>query len=49
LIGFLLMAGIVGAAHIGQHKKRTIHRFLLEDKDEDPKKETEMKEKEITV
>ena len=28
LAGFLLMAGIVGAAHIGQHKKRTLHRFL---------------------
>jgi hypothetical protein len=24
------MAGIVGAAHIGQHKKRTLHRFLKE-------------------
>ena len=33
LVGFLLMAGIVGAAHIGQHKKRTLHRFLIE-KDE---------------
>ena len=33
LAGFLLMAGIVGAAHIGQHKKRTVHRFL-EDKKE---------------
>jgi len=30
LAGFLLMAGIVGAAHIGQHKKRTLHRFLEE-------------------
>ena len=30
LAGFLLMAGIVGAAHIGQHKKRTVHRFLEE-------------------
>ena len=37
LAGFLLMAGIVGAAHIGQHKKRTLHRFLLE-KDEDETK-----------
>lgn len=32
LAGFLLMAGIVGAAHIGQHKKRTLHRFLTEEK-----------------
>jgi len=31
LAGFLLMAGIVGAAHIGQHKKRTVHRFLEEE------------------
>jgi NADH-quinone oxidoreductase subunit J len=28
LIGFLLMAGIVGAAHIGKHKKTAGHRFL---------------------
>ena len=28
LIGFLLMAGIVGAAHIGKHKKKHLHRFL---------------------
>ena len=49
LVGFLLMAGIVGAAHIGQHKKRTLHRFLLEEKDDEAKKETEMKEKEIGV
>jgi NADH-quinone oxidoreductase subunit J len=31
LAGFLLMSGIVGAAHIGQHKKRTVHRFLEEE------------------
>ncbi|GAO41121.1 NADH-quinone oxidoreductase subunit J [Flavihumibacter petaseus] len=30
LAGFLLMAGIVGAAHIGQHKKKHLHRFLEE-------------------
>ena len=34
LAGFLLMAGIVGAAHIGQHKKRTLHRFLEEEENE---------------
>ena len=28
LAGFLLMAGIVGAAHIGKHKKKNLHRFL---------------------
>jgi NADH-quinone oxidoreductase subunit J len=31
LAGFLLMAGIVGAAHIGKHTKRNLHRFLQED------------------
>lgn len=30
LAGFLLMAGIVGAAHIGKHKKKYLHRFLQE-------------------
>ena len=50
LAGFLLMAGIVGAAHIGQHKKRTLHRFLLEkDEDETKKQETEIKQKEVGV
>lgn len=28
LIGFLLTTGIVGAAHIGKHKKRNLHRYL---------------------
>lgn len=28
LVGFLLMAGIVGAAHIGKQKKKSLHRFL---------------------
>lgn len=28
LVGFLMMAGIVGAAHIGKHKKKNLHRFL---------------------
>ena len=31
LTGFLLMAGIVGAAHIGKHKKKNLHRFLQDD------------------
>jgi len=30
LIGFLLMAGIVGAAHIGKHTKKHLHRYLQE-------------------
>jgi NADH-quinone oxidoreductase subunit J len=33
LTGFLLMAGIVGAAHIGKHKKRNLHRFLQDSED----------------
>jgi NADH-quinone oxidoreductase subunit J len=32
LAGFLLMAGIVGAAHISKHKKKHLHRFLQEEK-----------------
>ncbi|HEY0898098.1 MAG TPA: NADH-quinone oxidoreductase subunit J [Sphingobacteriaceae bacterium] len=28
LVGLLLMAGVVGAAHIAQHKKVVTHRFL---------------------
>ncbi len=31
LAGFLLTAGIVGAAHISKHKKKHLHRFLQED------------------
>lgn len=30
LAAMLLMAGVVGAAHIGQHKKIILHRFLKE-------------------
>lgn len=32
LAAMLLMAGVVGAAHIGQHKKLVTHRFLQENK-----------------
>lgn len=35
LAGFLLMAGIVGAAHIGKHEKENLHRFLQNSKEED--------------
>ena len=31
LAGFLLMAGIVGAAHIGKHTKKNLHRFLVKE------------------
>lgn len=30
LAGILLMAGVVGTAHIGKHKKAVVHRFLME-------------------
>jgi len=40
LIGFLLMAGIVGAAHIGKHTKKHLHRFL---------QEKEMEKQEINI
>jgi NADH-quinone oxidoreductase subunit J len=33
LAGFLLMAGVVGAAHIGKHTKKNLHRFLVEEKE----------------
>src|SRR4051812_37630449 len=36
LAGFLLMAGVVGAAHIGKHKKKHLHRFLREEKPLEP-------------
>jgi NADH-quinone oxidoreductase subunit J len=35
LAGFLLMAGVVGAAHIGKHTKKHLHRFLQEEKTPD--------------
>lgn len=34
LAGFLLMAGVVGAAHIGKHRKKQLHRFLQENPDD---------------
>lgn len=33
MAAMLLMAGVVGAAHIGQHKKSNLHRFLKEKDD----------------
>jgi NADH-quinone oxidoreductase subunit J len=36
LIGFLLMAGIVGAAHIGKHRKKNLHRYLTDEPERDP-------------
>lgn len=46
LTGFLLMAGIVGAAHIGKHKKKHLHRFLLE---ENPVEESVEKSTDVPV
>ncbi|RYY11426.1 MAG: NADH-quinone oxidoreductase subunit J [Chitinophagaceae bacterium] len=34
LAGFLLMAGVVGAAHIGKHSKKNLHRYLIEEENE---------------
>ena len=53
LAGFLLMAGIVGAAHIGKHKKKHLHRFLQEEEDNSKPEEkigkiTVVGEKEVT-
>jgi NADH-quinone oxidoreductase subunit J len=36
LVGFLLMSGIVGAAHIGKHKKKNLHRYLTEEPERNP-------------
>jgi NADH-quinone oxidoreductase subunit J len=49
LAGFLLMAGIVGAAHIGQHKKRTLHRFLEEKEEPGVINEESVEKKELEV
>ncbi len=54
LTGFLLMAGIVGAAHIGKHQKKHLHRFLQDDTTVDKAIETSpqvtlvVNEKEVT-
>lgn len=39
LAGFLLMAGIVGAAHISKHKKKHLHRFLQEEERENEQRD----------
>jgi NADH-quinone oxidoreductase subunit J len=44
LAGFLLMAGIVGAAHIGKHKKKLLHRFLQKTTGEEETKEEKIKD-----
>ena len=33
LAAMLLMAGVVAAAHIGQHKKLVLHRFLKKEEE----------------
>jgi NADH-quinone oxidoreductase subunit J len=35
LAAMLLMAAVVGAAHIGRHKKLVLHRFLQEEKEKE--------------
>lgn len=39
LAAMLLMAAVVGAAHIGRHKKLVLHRFLQEEKEEEKHEE----------
>ncbi|WP_207513799.1 NADH-quinone oxidoreductase subunit J [Longitalea luteola] len=46
LIGFLLMAGIVGAAHIGKHRKPSLHRFL-QNGDTEKEKAMPVREQEV--
>jgi NADH-quinone oxidoreductase subunit J len=43
LAAMLLMAGIVGAAHIGHHKKKVLHRFLQDSKETVVLKEEKVK------
>jgi NADH-quinone oxidoreductase subunit J len=38
--GMLLMAGIVGAYHLGRQKKKVIHRFLKNEEINEPEKES---------
>jgi NADH-quinone oxidoreductase subunit J len=45
LAGFLLMAGIVGAAHIGKHKRKELHRFLKNGED-DKERESKLRQAE---
>jgi NADH-quinone oxidoreductase subunit J len=44
LAGFLLMAGVVGAAHIGKHTKKNLHRFLVEENEVNTESLAETKE-----
>jgi NADH-quinone oxidoreductase subunit J len=41
IAGILLLAGIVGAYHLGRQKKKVIHRYLQRDPDQVRKEETE--------
>lgn len=42
LAAMLLMAAVVGAAHIGRHKKLVLHRFLKEELEKEKEKHEEM-------
>lgn len=42
LAAMLLMAAVVGAAHIGRHKKLVLHRFLKEEDEKEEEKHEEM-------
>jgi len=42
LAAMLLMAAVVGAAHIGRHKKLVLHRFLKEENEREEEKHEEV-------
>lgn len=42
LAAMLLMAAVVGAAHIGRHKRLVLHRFLKEEKEKEEEKHEEV-------
>lgn len=48
LTGFLLMAGIVGAAHIGKHTRKELHRFLQNGEGEKETKKQSLPPESIT-
>ena len=40
IAAMLLLAGIVGAYHLGRQKKKVIHRFLQKEQIQEPEEET---------
>ena len=48
LTGFLMMAGIVGAAHVGKHTRKELHRFLQNGEGEKEKAKQPLQKESIT-